>query len=119
MSVQVAAHGFDLTDGLRDCCHGEIREKLTQLAHHNDFKAKWILSLERGEHVAHLNWSDGKFHGDVTVKSDDMYNSIHQSVRKAAEQLKRAHGKAYDRQALRTLKDGLPDEPDEDKSSPE
>lgn len=95
MPIQVTAHGFELTDGLKETCVTESREKLMPLALHN-FSAKWILSLEAQEQVAHLAWTDGSFLGDATVKSTDMYNSIHQCTKKAAEQIKKAHDKRYD-----------------------
>jgi ribosome-associated translation inhibitor RaiA len=95
MPVQVAAHGFELTNAIRECCEVETREKLQPLALHN-FSAKWILSLEAGVHVSHVNWHDGGFHGDATVKSADMYQSIHQATKKAQEQIKKAHDKRYD-----------------------
>lgn len=92
MNVQVAAHGFELTDGLRAACETESKEKLQLLALHN-FSTKWVLSLERNEHVAHLAWTDGGFRGDVTVQSEDMYKSIGQCTKKAVEQMKKAHQK--------------------------
>jgi ribosome-associated translation inhibitor RaiA len=92
MSIQVAAHGFELTDGLRGACESETNEKLQLLALHN-FSSKWILSIEKTEHIAHLAWNDGSFHGDVTVRSEDMYKSISQCSKKAAEQIKKAHDK--------------------------
>ena len=95
MPIQVAAHGFDLTEAIRESCLTETREKLQPLALHN-FSARWILSLEAGVHVTHVNWTDGSFHGDVTVKTADMYQSIHQAGKKAVEQLKKAHDKRYD-----------------------
>jgi ribosome-associated translation inhibitor RaiA len=95
MPIQVAAHGFPLTDAIRDSCVTETREKLQPLALHN-FSARWVLSLEAGEHVTHVNWTDGSFHGDVTVKTSDMYQSIHHAGKKAVEQLKKAHSKRYD-----------------------
>lgn len=95
MSVQVAAHGFELTEGLRAACETDTREKLQQLALHN-FSSKWVLSIEKTEHVAHLAWTDGSFKGDVTVKSDDMYKSISQCSKKASEQIKKAHDKRND-----------------------
>lgn len=95
MPIQVAAQGFELTDGLRDCCTNEAKDKLLPLALHN-FSSRWALSLEAGEHVAHLHWVDGPFHGDVTVQTSDMYQSIHQCAKKAMEQIKKAHDKRYD-----------------------
>jgi ribosome-associated translation inhibitor RaiA len=92
MNVQVAAHGFELTDGLKAACETESQEKLQLLALHN-FSTKWILSLERNEHVAHLTWADGGFRGDVKVHSEDMYKSISQCTKKAVEQIKKAHQK--------------------------
>lgn len=92
MNVQVAAHGFELTDGLRAACETESKERLQLLALHN-FSTKWVLSLERNEHVSHLAWTDGGFRGDVTVRSEDMYKSIGQCTKKAVEQMKKAHQK--------------------------
>jgi len=94
MPIQVAAHGFDLTPSLKDCCTLETQERLSPLAQHG-MSAKWVLSVEKGEHIAHINWNDGSYHGDATVKTEDMYSSIKQAVKKAAEQLKRAHEKKY------------------------
>ena len=92
MNVQVAAHGFELTEGLRAACETESKDKLQLLALHN-FSSKWILSLERNEYVAHLTWADGGFRGDVKVQSEDMYKSIGQCSKKAVEQIKKAHQK--------------------------
>ena len=96
MAVQVGAHGFDLTDGLREACQAESDEKLRPLAV-SQFSARWALSQEALLHVAHLSWSDGQFHGDVTAKSGDMYVSIHQAAKKASEQIKKVHDKAQNR----------------------
>jgi hypothetical protein len=95
MANQVAAHGFILTQALRDCCEGESNDKLRPLALHN-FGSRWALSLEGNNHVAHLTWNDGPFHGDVTIKSEDMYQSIHGASKRAMEQMKKAHSKRYD-----------------------
>jgi ribosome-associated translation inhibitor RaiA len=95
MTVQVAAHGFELTEGLRTACEAESQDKLQLLAL-NNFSSKWVLSIEKAEHVAHLAWTDGSFRGDVTVKSDDMYKSINQCSKKAVEQIKKAHDKRND-----------------------
>lgn len=94
MPVQVTAHGFDLTDALRENCLAESTDKLAALALHL-FSSRWTLSLDGGEHVAHLAWKDGPVQGDVTVKSIDMYTSIHQASKKAIEQIKKAHAKRY------------------------
>lgn len=95
MPYQVTAQGFELTEGLRENCMVETKDKLQTLALHN-FNCRWALSLEALVHVAHLTWTDGPFGGDVTVKTDDMYNSIHQATKKAMEQIKKAHDKRYD-----------------------
>jgi ribosome-associated translation inhibitor RaiA len=95
MTVQVAAHGFELTDGLRTACEAESQDKLQLLAL-NNFSSKWVLSIEKTEHVAHLAWTDGGFRGDVTVRSEDMYKSISQCSKKAVEQIKKAHDKRND-----------------------
>jgi ribosome-associated translation inhibitor RaiA len=98
MPFQVAAHGFDLTDTIRSSCMQEVEERLQPLALHN-FSTRWTLSLEAGEHVAHLSWTDGSFHGDVTTKCPDMYQSIHLASKKAHEQIKKSHEKRYDHHA--------------------
>jgi len=95
MANQVAAHGFELTQALRECCEAESTEKLKPLALHN-FGSRWALSLEGNDHVVHLTWNDGPFHGDVTIRSPDMYHSIHGATRRAMEQIKKAHSKRYD-----------------------
>jgi|GEM_PF-620022 len=95
MPFQVAAHGFLLTDALREACLTESTGKLQPLAVKN-FSSRWKLSLERTEHVAHITWADGSFHGDATAKSADMYQSIHQATKKAMEQMKKAHDKRFD-----------------------
>ena len=92
MPIQVSADGFELTDALKDSCETETTDKLQPISL-NSLKAKWTLSMQREEQVAHLIWNDGIFHGDVTVKSKDMYNSIHQCAKKAAEQMKKSHDK--------------------------
>lgn len=103
MPFQVAAHGFELTDAIRESCQEEARDKLQPLALHN-FSSRWTLSLDGNEHVAHVTWNDGTFHGDATVKSVDMYKSIHQASKKAAEQMKKAHDKRYDHHHKGALK---------------
>jgi ribosome-associated translation inhibitor RaiA len=92
MTIQVSADGFELTNALRQACESETSDKLNPIALSN-IKAKWVLSIQREDQVAHLLWDDGIFHGDVTVKSTDMYNSIHQCAKKAAEQMKKSHEK--------------------------
>jgi ribosome-associated translation inhibitor RaiA len=92
MPIQVAAHGFEMTEALRTSCTEESKEKLQVLALHN-FSAKWTLSLERDEHIAHVNWADGPFRGDASARSADMYGSIRLVAKKAMEQMKKAHGK--------------------------
>ena len=109
MPNQVAAHGFDLTDAIRESCLEETKEKLMSIAQ-NNFSSRWTLSLEKLEHVAHISWSDGPFHGDATVKSNDMYQSIHQAAKKAFEQIKKAHEKRNDhnhtqKEVMRNLPD--------------
>jgi ribosome-associated translation inhibitor RaiA len=92
MPIQVSADGFELTSALKDSCEAETREKLQPISL-STVKAKWILSIEREEQVAHLIWNDGIFNGDVKVKTKDMYGSIHQCAKKAAEQMKKSHEK--------------------------
>ena len=92
MPIQVVAHGFEMTEALKTYCQEESRAKLLPLAASN-FSAKWNLSVEHGEHIAHITWADGSFKGDATVHSQDMYQSIRQSTKKALEQIKRAHAK--------------------------
>ena len=92
MPIQVSADGFELTLALKNSCETETKDKLQPISL-NSVKAKWVLSIQREEQVAHLIWNDGIFHGDVTVKSTDMYNSIHQCAKKAAEQMKKSHEK--------------------------
>jgi ribosome-associated translation inhibitor RaiA len=93
--IQVAAHGFEITESLRNTCVDESKDKLQSLAQHN-FSARWSLSIERGEHIAHINWGDGEFHGDASARSSDMYGSIRLCTKKVMEQMKKAHGKAYE-----------------------
>ncbi|BBH54276.1 HPF/RaiA family ribosome-associated protein [Fluviispira sanaruensis] len=95
MPIQVAAHGFELTQPLKEACEAESKDKLHSIAL-NHIKTKWTLSIQREEQIAHLTWVDGAFNGDVTVKSTDMYNSIHQCAKKAVEQLKKSHAKKQD-----------------------
>jgi ribosomal subunit interface protein len=92
MSTQVSADGFELTNALRDYCDSETKERLQPISL-KVVNARWTLSIEREEQVSHLTWNDGIFHGDVTVKSTDMYNSIHQCAKKASEQMKKSHEK--------------------------
>ncbi|APJ04626.1 HPF/RaiA family ribosome-associated protein [Silvanigrella aquatica] len=92
MSIQVAAHGFDLTPALKDACEAETKDKLNSIALYH-ISTKWTLSIEREDQIAHLIWIDGIFNGNVTVKSSDMYNSIHQCAKKALEQMKKSHEK--------------------------
>ena len=92
MSIQVAAHGFELTSTLKEACEAETIEKLHSIALNNVI-TKWTLSIEREEKIAHLIWADGTFNGNVTVKSHDMYSSIHLCAKKALEQMKKSHEK--------------------------
>ncbi len=92
MTIQVSADGFELSSALHDACEAETKDRLQPISLHA-IKAKWILSIQREEQVAHILWDDGIFHGDVTVKSTDMYNSIHQCAKKASEQMKKSHEK--------------------------
>lgn len=103
MPFQVAAHGFELTDAIRESCQEEASDKLQPLALQN-LSTRWTLSLDGDDHVAHLNWSDGTFHGDATAKSPDMYKSIHLASKKAAEQMKKAHDKRFDHHRKGALK---------------
>ena len=90
--IQVAGHGFDLSESLKVHCQNETQEKLAHLAL-SQFSANWMLKIEREEQMAHLNWNDGMFHGDVTVSTTDMHQSIHSCIKKAVEQMKKAHEK--------------------------
>ncbi len=92
MSILVSAHGFEITQALKDACEAETSERLSPLALHT-LKTRWTLSQEREEQIAHIIWDDGSFHGDTTVKTNDMYSSIHQCAKKAAEQMKKSHDK--------------------------
>lgn len=92
MSIQVAAHGFELTPSLKEACEAETKDKLNSIAL-SHITAKWTLSIQREEQIAHLIWTDGSFTGNVTVKTTDMYSSIHQCTKKALEQLKKSHEK--------------------------
>jgi ribosome-associated translation inhibitor RaiA len=103
MPIQVSAQGFELTDGIRISCFAECEERLIPVARHN-FTARWTLHLEHLDHSAHIAWKDGQFTGDVTVKSPDMYTSIHQAAKKALEQMKKAHEKRYDHHKPTKLK---------------
>ncbi len=96
MPIQVSAHGFEITASLKEACDKEVKERLSPLSL-NSLKAKWILSIERQEHISHLIWDDGIFHGDITVKTNDMMSSIHQCAKKAAEQIKKSHDKKQNR----------------------
>jgi ribosome-associated translation inhibitor RaiA len=92
MSIQIAAHGFELTQALKEVCESEIKDKLYPIAL-SQVSTKWTLSIEREQQIAHLIWTDGAFNGNVTVKTLDMYNSIHQCTKKALEQMKKSHAK--------------------------
>ncbi|MBX9704186.1 MAG: HPF/RaiA family ribosome-associated protein [Silvanigrellaceae bacterium] len=106
MAIQVAAHGFELTDALRNACEHETSERLKPIANH-ELKVKWILSMEREQQIVHLSWFDGNLNGDVTVKSDDMYNSIHQCAKKAHEQIVKSHEKRIDQHKTMSMKQAL------------
>jgi ribosomal subunit interface protein len=93
--IQISAHGFELTEALKEACIAETEERLKPIARHN-FSCRWTLNLENLQHSAHIAWNDGQFHGDATVKSEDMYTSIHHSAKKSAEQIKKAHEKKYE-----------------------
>jgi len=96
MPVQVFAQGFDMTDAIRQACEAEFKERLQPIGMQN-VSAKFKLSLEKGEHVAHVAWADGPYLGDATSKSEDMYQSIRLSVKKSAEQMKKTHSKIMER----------------------
>ncbi|MGY3802590.1 HPF/RaiA family ribosome-associated protein [Pigmentibacter ruber] len=100
MPIQVAADGFELTNALKDACEAETKDKLYPIAL-NNITTKWTLSIQREEQISHLIWSDGSFNGNVTVKSSDMYNSIHQCAKKALEQMKKSHEKKQNHKATK------------------
>ncbi|MES2614588.1 MAG: HPF/RaiA family ribosome-associated protein [Bdellovibrionota bacterium] len=107
MPIQVSADGFELTSALKESCEAETKERLLPISL-STVKAKWVLSVQREEQVAHLIWNDGIFHGDVTVKTTDMYSSIHQCAKKASEQMKKSHEKKQNHH--KTSKDDFHDE---------
>jgi ribosome-associated translation inhibitor RaiA len=103
MPILVSAHGFELTEAIRNACVEECEDRILPVARHN-FGARWTLHLEHLTHSAHIAWNDGQFSGDATVKSEDMYTSIHQAAKKALEQIKKAHEKRYDHHKHQKLK---------------
>ena len=103
MPIQVAAHGFQLTDALKEACTAESKEKMQAIAVSN-FSAKWTLSLNAAEHVAHVTWGDGSFHGDATARSADMYSSVAKAAKIAHEQMKKMREKRFDEKRHRPEK---------------
>ena len=92
--IQMTAHGFSLTPGLKEKCQELVSKSLFPLSV-KDFRARWTLSLESHHHVATLEWHDGPFHGVSREKTNDMYKSLTKAVKKATEQIKKSHSKSH------------------------
>lgn len=100
-TIQISAHGFDLTASLRECCEGETNERLIPIAR-SEFSVRWTLSKDGDEHCAKLHWNDGVYHGDMHHVAEDMYATIHHCAKKAAEQMKKTHTRVHEQPHMPT-----------------
>lgn len=97
MSVLIHAHGFSLSDALKDACLSEVRHRLEPMLHGN-LLARWNLYRDGREWIAFLSWHERRQHqGHVRIRSNDMYKSIHLAGKVAAEQMNEQHHKQNSR----------------------
>lgn len=107
MSVVVHAHGFDLSEALKNACVGEIKHRLEPMLH-GQLLARWSLYRDGRDWVAFLSWHERRQHqGHVRIRSDDLYKSISLAGKVAADQMGHQHHKC-DRKHRRGLKDEHP-----------
>lgn len=100
MSVLIHAHGFSLSDALKDACLSEVRHRLEPMLHGN-LLARWNLYRDGREWIAFLSWHERRQHqGHVRIRSDDMYKSIHLAGKVAAEQMHEQHHKQNPRHRM-------------------
>ena len=94
MGIQVSGVGLTLTEALKNTCIDATQEKLQPLSNQS-LQANWLLIVEKETQTAKLSWADGKFKGNTEAVSKDMYQSINNCIKKASEQIKKAHKKVY------------------------
>ena len=94
MGIQVSGVGLTLTEALKNTCIDSTEEKLQPLANQT-LQATWRLTVEKDTQTAKLSWAYGKFKGNTESFSKDMYKSINSCLKKASEQIKKAHKKVY------------------------
>ncbi|MEY4064689.1 MAG: hypothetical protein RIR26_897 [Pseudomonadota bacterium] len=87
MSVLIHAHGFALSDSLKEACMREVDHRLKPLLH-AQLSAHWNLYREGHDWIAFLSWHERRHHqGNVRIRSDDLYKSISLAGKVAADQL--------------------------------
>lgn len=93
MSVLVHAHGFSLSDSLKEACINEIRHRVQPLVR-SDLDVRWNLYKDGRDWVAFLSWHERKNQqGNVRIRSDDLYKSISLAGKVASEQVSEQHHK--------------------------
>lgn len=93
MSVQVHAHGFSLSDSLKEACLNEIQHRIEPLVR-SELDVRWNLYKDGHDWVAFLSWHERRNQqGNVRIRSDDLYKSISIAGKVAAEQVSEQHHK--------------------------
>lgn len=93
MSIQVHAHGFSLSDSLKEACLNEIRHRIEPLVR-SELHVRWNLHKDGHDWVAFLSWHEKRNQrGNVRIRSDDLYKSISIAGKVAAEQVSEQHHK--------------------------
>jgi hypothetical protein len=96
MSVLIHAHGFDLSDSLKEACEREVKNRMEPLIY-SPIQARWNLCRDGHDWIAFLSWHERRqYHGNVRIRSDDMYKSISLAGKVAANQLNHQHHKVND-----------------------
>lgn len=103
MSVQIHAHGFSLSDALKNACLSEVKHRLEPRLH-GQLLARWNLYKEGHDWIAFLSWHERREqHGHVRIRSNDMYKSISLAGKVAEDQMNEQHHK-HDPQHRRSAK---------------
>jgi ribosome-associated translation inhibitor RaiA len=82
MNVSIAAHGFDLTDAIKEACRAAAEDAFPSLSESDEGerKVRWHLSLDGDSRTAHISWKSGIDQGDVTVSDPQLYSAIHEAA---------------------------------------
>lgn len=96
MDIQISGLGLALKDALKKSCLNSTHNRFQSLTTQS-LRADWRLLIEKGRQTAKLTWVDGKFKGYTKAASNDMYQSIHDCLKKASEQMKKAHKRVIQR----------------------